>query len=104
MFSFLKNLFKHKPAADFKALLQNGAQLIDVRTQQEYEHGHLQGSVNIPLQQLASSLKHVKKDKPIITYCSSGTRSAVATKMLKSKGYSEVYNGGGWKNLEHKIK
>jgi len=104
MFGFFNNLFKRQPKADFKALLQHGAQLIDVRTQQEYEHGHMHGSVNIPLQQLASSLKHVKKDKPIITYCSSGTRSGVATKMLKAKGYTEVYNGGGWKSLEQKIK
>jgi len=104
MFGFFNNFFKRQPKADFKALLQQGAQLIDVRTQQEYEHGHLQGSINVPLQQLASSLKRIRKDKPIITYCSSGTRSAAATKMLKAKGYSEVFNGGGWKSLEHKIK
>jgi phage shock protein E len=104
MFYFIRNFFKSKPQVDFKELMSHGAQLIDVRTQQEYEHGHLQGSVNVPLQQLASSLKRIKKDKPVITYCASGTRSAAATKMLKVKGYTEVYNGGGWKSLEQKIK
>jgi rhodanese-related sulfurtransferase len=104
MFSFLKNIFKTPPKVDFKELLQHGAQLVDVRTKEEYERGHIQDAVNVPLQQLGSSLSKIRKDKPVITYCASGMRSAAAKNMLKERGFAEVYNGGGYHNLENKIK
>lgn len=91
------------PVADFAALVKNGAQIIDVRTNAEYRNGHIKGSVNIPLQILDSSLDKIKKDRPVITCCASGMRSASAKSILKTKGYTEVYNGGGWDSLKNKI-
>lgn len=101
MFSFLKKLFG--PGTDYKYLMQQGAQIIDVRTDAEYKAGHIRGSVNIPLNILAVNTGKIKKDKPVITCCASGMRSAQAKSILKSRGYLEVYNGGGWMGLQHKI-
>jgi rhodanese-related sulfurtransferase len=48
-------------------------------------------------------LKRIKKDIPLITCCASGMRSASAKSILLSKGYTEVYNGGGWASLQNKL-
>lgn len=101
--SILKKLFGIGPKTDFAELVAQGAQIIDVRTKQEYASGHIKGSKNIPLQALSHNLKKVDPKKPVITCCASGMRSATAKSMLKSSGYSEVYNGGGWMSLNTKI-
>lgn len=104
MFQSIKNLLGLGPATDYKALAKNGAQIIDVRTPAEFKEGHLKGSVNIPLQTLSNNLSKIKKDKPVITCCASGMRSASAKSILKSAGYTEVYNGGGWSVLQSKLR
>lgn len=103
MIQLLKNLLGIGPKVDLKELIQQGAQIIDVRTSGEFRSGHIQGSVNIPLQDLSSHLSKIKKDKPVITCCASGMRSASAKGILKANGYTQVYNGGGWMSLQHKI-
>ncbi len=103
MIQLFKNLFGLGPKVDYKELLQRGAQIIDVRTKAEYQQGHIKGSVNIPLQNLTNNLSKIKKDKPLITCCASGMRSASAKNILKLNGFSEVHNGGGWMNLRNKI-
>lgn len=104
MIQTIKNLLGIGPQVNLKELVQNGAQIIDVRTPGEFQGGHIPGSVNIPLQSLGNNLSKIKKDKPVITCCASGMRSASAKSMLKSNGYNEVYNGGGWMSLQSKIK
>ena len=101
--SFFKKLFGIGPKVDFKELIKNGGQIIDVRTKQEFQGGHIKGSVNIPLNELSSHIGKLKKDKPVITCCASGMRSASAKSTLKSKGFSEVHNGGGWMSLKSKL-
>ena len=102
MFSFLKKLFG--PGTDFKALKENGAIIIDVRTPQEFDHGHIQGSKNIPLDKIQREIKTIKNyNKPIITVCKSGARSGMAKSILKAAGV-EVYNGGPWNVLVGKIR
>lgn len=103
MIQLLKNIFGLGNKVDHKHLLQNGAQIIDVRTEEEFQSGHIKGSVNIPLQVLQNNFSKIKNDKPIITCCASGIRSASAKNILKSKGFSEVHNGGGWTSLQNKI-
>lgn len=103
MFSFLKKLRNTTPAPDFRQLLKNGAQLIDVRTEAEYRIGHIRNSINIPLNNISNASKKLKKDRPVITCCASGMRSAQACKTLQSLGFSEVYNGKGWAELNSKI-
>lgn len=104
MINILRKAFGSEPAPDYKELVRNGALIMDVRTRSEYSGGHINGSVNYPLDSLSTDCQKIKKDRVIITCCASGMRSASARRILKSKGYEQVYNGGGWWNLEHKIK
>jgi rhodanese-related sulfurtransferase len=103
MIQFIKKLFGAGPKTDFKALMQNGAQIVDVRTKEEFQSGHIKGSVNLPLNNLGNQMNKLKKDKPVITCCASGMRSAAARNILKSRGFKEVYNGGGWMSLQNKL-
>jgi rhodanese-related sulfurtransferase len=103
MIQLFKNILGLGPKVDYKKLIREGAQVIDVRTKGEYQGGHIRGSINIPLPSLASNLSKIKKDKPVITCCASGMRSVSAKSLLRSKGFTEVYNGGGWISLQNKI-
>jgi phage shock protein E len=77
------------------ALVEAGAALVDVRSPGEFSAGHLPGAKNVPVQDLASRLKSLgARDKPIVVYCASGTRSAMARSMLKSHGFTQVHNLG----------
>lgn len=103
MLNFLKKLFGGAPEVNYTDLLNTGATIVDVRTPEEYRQGHIKGSLNIPLNVLSANVSKLKKDKPVITCCASGMRSASAKSMLKAKGFQEVYNGGGWMGLNNKI-
>jgi rhodanese-related sulfurtransferase len=103
MMNALKSLLGMGPKVDFSQLKKEGAQIIDVRTPGEFKTGHIQGSINIPLQSLSGSLSKIKKDKPVITCCASGMRSASAKNILKSAGFTEIHNGGGWSSLKSKL-
>lgn len=104
MIQTIKNLLGLGPKVDLAEVASRGAIILDVRTKNEYQGGHIKGSVNIPLQTLQQNMGKLKKDKPVITCCASGMRSASAKGILKSNGFTEVYNGGSWMSLEHKIK
>jgi rhodanese-related sulfurtransferase len=103
MIQTLKILLGFGPKVDYKVLLANGAQIIDVRTKGEFQSGHIKGAVNIPLDSLKNNLSKLKKDKPVITCCASGMRSASAKGLLKANGFVDVYNGGAWVSLNSKI-
>ena len=104
MINTLKNLLGFGPKVDLAELVKNGAVVVDVRTTGEYAGGHVNGSLNIPLDQLKSNLKKFKgKDQVIITCCASGIRSASAKNILKNAGYSNVHNGGSWYKVQNKI-
>jgi phage shock protein E len=95
---FLKNLFNRQHTVKESSLL-NGAVVLDVRTASEYQKGHLQGSKNIPVGEIKSSLETIRGwNRPVITVCRSGARSAAAKTLLAAAGI-EVYNGGAWNNL-----
>ncbi|MCC6335109.1 MAG: rhodanese-like domain-containing protein [Myxococcales bacterium] len=77
------------------ALVQGGARLVDVRTPGEFSQGHLPGAVNVPLQELGARLgKLGAKDTPVVLYCASGARSALARSVLKGSGFRQVFNLG----------
>lgn len=86
--------------ADLQEVISNGAVIIDVRTNGEFQSGHLRSSINIPVDNLQQNFKKLSKDKPIITCCASGARSASAMRLLKSNGFEQVYNGGSWLSLK----
>ncbi len=104
MINAIKELLGLGPKVDYSLLVKNGAAIIDVRTKGEYQQGHIKGSVNIPLNSLANQINKLNKDKAIITCCASGARSSQAKSILKSNGFTEVYNGGGWYSLNNKIR
>ncbi len=91
------------PSINFHELVQKGAIIVDVRTPGEFITGHIKGALNIPINSLVSHLIKLPKNKPLITCCASGMRSATGRQILISKGYEEVYNGGPWTVLNKKI-
>ncbi len=104
MLSLIKKILGIGPKADFSELVKGGAMILDVRTKGEYGSGHIRGSVNIPVEQLQKNLNKLKdKKRTIITCCASGMRSFSAKGILKSNGYTSVYNGGSWQSLNNKL-
>jgi rhodanese-related sulfurtransferase len=104
MINTLKKLFGFGPSINYAEMVKNGAIILDVRSKSEYAGGHIKGSVNISVDTLRNNLGKLKdKNKPIITCCASGMRSASAKSILTSSGYTQVYNGGGWYSLQNKI-
>jgi phage shock protein E len=103
MIQFIKKIFGLAPAVNYMELVQQGAVILDVRSPSEYKQGHVKKSVNIPLNELSNHIAKLKKDTVIITCCASGMRSASAKGILKSNGFSNVYNGGGWNSLQKKL-
>ncbi|MDP3544117.1 MAG: rhodanese-like domain-containing protein [Elusimicrobiota bacterium] len=79
-------------------LLRRGAVVVDVRGPEEYAAGARPGSLNIPLGALADRAKELDASKPVIVCCASGTRSAMAAGILKSRGFRVVVNAGPWTN------
>ena len=77
MFGFLKKLFG--PGTDFKALMEQGAIIVDVRTTGEYKSGHIKNALNIPVDTIGSKAKE-----------------------LKQNGI-EAYNGGSWVSLSNRL-
>jgi phage shock protein E len=99
---FLANLFGGAKV-DLKQLVKDGAVILDVRSPAEFSGGHVKGAINIPLQQIEKAVSKFKKEQVIITCCASGMRSGSAKSFLKSKGFNQVHNGGGWTSLRAKI-
>lgn len=99
------NLFKlmFGEKVDLQEIITNGAVIVDVRTKGEFQAGHLKNSLNIPVDSLEQNINKLKKDKPVITCCASGARSASAMRTLKSNGFNQVYNGGAWTSLKKYI-
>lgn len=75
--------------------------IIDVRTSGEYELGHVSDSINIPLDVLSDEIlkKNIPKDLPIILCCESGGRSSYAFMILQNLGFTNVTDGGSWRNF-----
>ncbi len=81
-----------------KDLVAKGAKLLDVRTPGEFASGHIDGAVNIPVQELQTRLGELDKVQPVVVYCASGKRSSAAMSMMKEGGFAQVYDLGGKSN------
>lgn len=92
---FLSNLFGGKRKQAIMDALINGAKIIDVRTPSEYKADHIEGAINIPVDQLhAKAINKIKKmNAPVVVYCATGSRSAGAKGILQRAGI-ETVNGG----------
>jgi phage shock protein E len=73
---------------------QGGLTLIDVRTQGEFQNGHIKGAVLIPVSDLAGRIAELgpQKDKKVLVYCHSGNRSLAASRILIGNGFKQVTN------------
>ncbi|MBI9064640.1 MAG: rhodanese-like domain-containing protein [Marinilabiliaceae bacterium] len=85
--------------------LEQGAQIIDVRSPEEFKYGNIAGSINMPADRLNdSAIKKLKKlNAPLVVCCASGMRSASAKGILLQNGLSQVHNAGGWHKLDRWI-
>lgn len=68
--------------------------LLDVRSQGEFDNGHLAGARLIPLPELKTRISELEKfrDRPVLVHCASGNRSHSAARILKDAGFKEVFN------------
>ncbi len=90
-----KNLIK---AEEAKTLMgKPDVVLVDVRSKAEYQSGHINGAILLPLPQVGVDAEKAlgSKDKTVIVYCQSGSRSKLAAMLLRRKGYQTVYDLGG---------
>lgn len=89
------------PALARRLVREEGALLLDVRTQEEWDEGHIEGAVLIPIDELPDRMGEIEgaaagdKSKPIVVYCRSGGRAGRAKQSLLDAGYENVTNLGG---------
>lgn len=82
-------------------LVNSGAQLIDVRTEGEYENGTIPGAINIPVDELRARLKDIDKTSPVIVSCQVGLRGHVALRTLAQHGFDVANLDGGYLTWSH---
>src|SRR5205823_10225039 len=70
----------------------NGAQIVDVRSPEEWSRGHLPGAIHVPLAALPDRLGELDRSSPIVLHCKGGGRSSIATSYLQAHGMSNVSN------------
>ena len=80
--------------SDAIRMMNHGALVVDVRDGAEFETGHIVDARHIPLKELGASAESLKrhKDKPVITYCESGTNGGTAARELGKLGFTKVFN------------
>jgi rhodanese-related sulfurtransferase len=92
------------PHAATQTMNAENALVLDVRENAEYQQGHLVNAVHIPLGQLNKRLKELEKyrDRPVLAYCRTGSRSNSAASLLQRQGFNTVFNLAGgivaWQN------
>lgn len=77
--------------------------ILDVRTNEEYNNGHIKNALNIPLDDIINEKINIDKNKTILVYCQSGNRSQKASSKLVSLGYEKIYNFGGINNWPYEV-
>jgi rhodanese-related sulfurtransferase len=77
-------------SAEARKLIDEGAQLVDVRADHEWEAGRIAGATHVPLPELPQRLEEIDRDRPVVVYCRGGNRSTMATDALAEAGYDAV--------------
>ncbi len=83
---------------DLRTLVSTpGATIVDVRSPMEFMGGHVANSINIPLNEIPARINELRGlSAPLILCCASGNRSGQAAYFLEQHGFDQVYDGGGW--------
>lgn len=84
--------FKQVNVDRVRELVESNSYILDVREVGEYQYGHIEGAVNIPLSELRNRINEIPKDKPVYVHCRTGQRSYNAVLALQNLGYQNVYN------------
>ena len=80
------------------------ATIVDVREPSEFAGGNVPGSINIPLGEVPSKVEEFQNMKaPLVLCCQSGNRSGQAVQFLEANGIENIYNGGGWSEVNDKL-
>jgi phage shock protein E len=99
VFKYFTGVKKSSPAEVLEKI-RAGAKVIDVRTPQEFSGGAYRKAKNIPLDTLPGRLAELgAKDKPIVLYCASGSRSSQAARILKKAGFTDIANAGPFSSM-----
>ena len=77
-------------STEARKLIDEGAQLVDVRADHEWDAGRIAGAAHVPLPELPQRLGEIDKDRPVVVYCRGGNRSTMATDALAEAGYDAV--------------
>jgi rhodanese-related sulfurtransferase len=88
------------PQLDVEDLGAEDAYLLDVRTPDEFAKGHIDGSVNVPVDELRLRLHELPQDKKITAYCQVGQRGYLATRILRQSGFEAANVSGGYKTYQ----
>jgi len=87
-------------AAGVQKAIDEGAQVLDVRTPGEYQLGHIPGATNVPLDELQAAAASFDKGATYVVYCATGQRSQIAVDLMKTMGFTSIrhFNAGmqGW--------
>ena len=102
--NFFKNLFGNANKVNLEEIINEGAFLVDVRTPQEFSGQKIKGSVNIPLDKIASQIAKFKNKNNIVVFCRSGNRSGQAKSILERNGITNIINGGSIGNIKQYVK
>ncbi len=82
--------------SDARQLVADGALLLDVRSSEEFAGGHIDGAINIPIQELNARVDELgDRNAAVVVYCQSGGRSMMAKRLLEGKGFTDVHDLGG---------
>ena len=104
---FAKKTYEQISGAEAKALMDSESDyiIIDARTQEEYDEGHIPGAILIPEYEIAERAERELPDKKqlILVYCRSGRRSKIAAEELVKLGYTNVKEFGGIIDWEYDI-
>lgn len=102
IFDFFKTENINEGVSQFEQT--TGAILLDVRTTEEYQSGHIPQSINVPLHEIHKVAETISDHTiPLFVYCQSGVRSSQAAVALSKMGYTEVKNIGGINNYRGKV-
>ncbi|EDZ61194.1 putative periplasmic rhodanese-like sulfurtransferase [Sulfurimonas gotlandica GD1] len=83
--------------------VKNGAIIVDVRTREEFIQKHIDGAINLPIEAIMKGSINLPKDKELVLYCRTGSRSSVSAKVLREKGWT-VYDVATQDDWEREIK
>jgi rhodanese-related sulfurtransferase len=75
------------PREKAQVLLEEGAQLVDVRVDHEWDAGHIPGAMHLPLEELAERSDELDRGRPVVLYCRGGSRSSMAAEALEGAGF-----------------